>query len=63
MTAQIKILYNNECTKKSTSNSYIYTKNLQTGQILYKVETKNVLELEMYVFCTYKQCTNYKKLI
>ena len=26
-----------------------------------KVQTKNDLKLEMYVFCTYKQCTNYAK--
>ena len=40
---QIKILYDNECTK-----------NVQTVQNLYKVQTKNDLKLEMYVFCTYK---------
>ena len=47
-TVQIKILYNN----------YIYTKKIQTVQNLYKVQTKNGLKLEMYVFCTYKQCTD-----
>ena len=36
--------------KKCTSNSYIYTKNIQTVQNLYKVQTKNGLKLEMYVF-------------
>ena len=47
--------------KKCTSNSYIYTKNVQTVQNFYKVQTKNGLKLEMYVFCTCKQCTNYTK--
>ena len=41
--AQIKILYDNECTK-----------NVQTVHNLYKAQTKNDLKLEMYVFCTYK---------
>ena len=46
--------------KKCTSNSYIYTKNAQTVQNLHKVQTKNGLKLEMYVFIhSYKQCTNY----
>ena len=72
--------------KKCTSNFYINTKNVQTVQNLYKVQTKNGLKLEMcfciqtmyklyktyttsslklhlYVFCTYTQCTNYKKCI
>ena len=49
--------------KKCTSNSYIYTKNVQPVQNLYKVQTKNGLKLEMYVFCTYKQCTNCTKPI
>ena len=40
---QIKILYDNE-----------RTKNVQTVQNLYKVQTKNSLKLEIYVFCTYK---------
>ena len=40
---QIKILYDNECTK-----------NVQTVQNLYKVQTKNSLKLKMYVICTYK---------
>ena len=39
---------------------YIY-KNVQTVQNLYKVQTKNSLKLKMYVFCAYKQCTNYTK--
>ena len=47
--------------KKCTSNSYIYTKNVQIAQNLYKARTKNVLKLEIYVFCSYKQCTNYIK--
>ena len=46
--------------KKCTSNSHIYTKNVPTVQNLYKVKTKNGLKLEMYVFCTCKQCSkNY----
>ena len=53
--------------KKCTSNSYIYiyiyTTNVQTIQNLYKVQIKNGLRLEMYVYCIYKQCTNYTKLI
>ena len=32
-------------------------------QNLYKVQIKNSLKLEMYVFCTYKQCTNYTEPI
>ena len=47
--------------KKCTSQSDIYTKNVQTVQNLYKVQTKNSLKLEMYILCTYKQCTNYTK--
>ena len=47
---QIKIFYDNECTK-----------NVQTVQNLYKVQAKNSFKLEMYVFCTYKQYTNYIK--
>ena len=34
--------------KKCTSNSYIYTKNVQTVQNLYNIQTKNNLKLEMY---------------
>ena len=49
--------------EKCTSNSQINTKNVQTVQNLYKVQTKNSLKLEMDVFCTYKQCTNYTKCI
>ena len=45
--------------KKCTTNFYIYTKNAQTVQNLYKVQTKNDLKLEMYVFFTYKHCKNY----
>ena len=49
--------------KKYKSNSYIYTKNVQTVQNLYKVQTKHGLKVETYVFCVYKQCTNYAKPI
>ena len=49
--------------QKCTSNCYTYTKNVQTVQNLYKVQNKNDLKLEMYVFCTYKQCTSYIKPI
>ena len=38
-------------------------KNVQTVENLYKVQTKNGFKLEMYVFCTYTQCTNYIKCI
>ena len=46
--------------KKGTSNSYIYTKNVQTAQNLYKVQTKNGLKLEMYVFCIQTMYKLYK---
>ena len=49
--------------KKCTSNSYIHTKNVQTVENLDKVQTEKSLKLEMYVHCTYKQCTNYTKPI
>ena len=42
--------------KKCTSNSHTYTKNCTICTKLIKVQTKNGLKLEMYVFCTY----NYK---
>ena len=38
-------------------------KNVQTVQNLYNIQTKNSLKLEICVFCTYKQCTNYIKPI
>ena len=38
-------------------------KNVQTVENLFKVQTKNGFKLEMYVFCTYTQCTNYTKCI
>ena len=41
----------------------MYTKNVQTTQNLHNVQIKNGLKLEMYVLCTYKQCTNYTKPI
>ena len=44
----------NVATKKvPTSNPYIYTKNVSV-QNVYKVQTKNDLKLELYVFCTLK---------
>ena len=47
---QIKILYDNECTKNVyTSNSYICKNMKQPVQNLYKGQTKNDLKLEMYV--------------
>ena len=36
--------------KKCISNSYIHTKNVQTVQNLYKVQTEKSLKVEMYVF-------------
>ena len=48
--------------KKRTLHFYTYTKNVQIVQNLYKVSTKNGLQLEMHIFCAYKQCTNYTKL-
>ena len=51
----------NVATKKvPTSNPYIYTKNVSV-QNVYKVQTKNDLKLELYVFCTLKKCINYTK--
>ena len=38
-------------------------KNVQPVQNLYRVHTDKSLKLEMYVFCTYKQYTNYTKCI
>ena len=49
--------------QQATSNSNMYTKNVQTTQNLHNVQTKNGLKLEMYVLCTCKQCTNYTKPI
>ena len=52
---QIKIY---ECTKNVRQiHRYIFTKNVQTVQNLYKVQTKNGLKLEMYIFCAYKTYT------
>ena len=54
------------CKSKCTKNVHqipTYIKNVQPVQNLYKVQTKNGLNLEMYVFCTYKQCTNCTKPI
>ena len=49
--------------KKCTSNSYIYTENIQTAQNLHKVQTFRLKtpwnSKSRYVF--YKQCTNYTK--
>ena len=46
--------------KKCTSNSYIYTKNVQAVQNLCKVQTKNDLKLEMCVFCIKTMYQLYK---
>ena len=46
--------------KKCTSNPYIYTKNVQTVQNLYKVQAKNGLKLKMYVFCIQTMYKLYK---
>ena len=54
---QIKILYDNECTR----NVHQFPTYMQKMYKLYK--TKNSLKLEMYVFCTYTQCMNYTKYI
>ena len=58
---QIKILYDKECTKNIHQILTYIQKNVQTVQNLCKVQTKNGLKLEIYVFCTYKQCKNYTK--
>ena len=55
---QIKILYDNECTK----NVHQIPSYIQENK-WYKVQTKNDLKFEMYAFCTYKQSTNYTKSI
>ena len=64
---QIKILYDNECTKKLhyiSTQLQLYKKCTKCRYTkLYKVQTKKDLKLEMYVFCTYKHCTNYTKCI
>ena len=55
--------------KKCTSNyslaSYVYHIAIQKMCKLYKTceLQSSDLKLEMYVFCTYKQCTNYTKPI
>ena len=47
--------------KKCTSNSYIYTKNVQTVKNLYKVPTKNGSKLEMLCFLyIHTMCKLYK---
>ena len=50
--------------KKCTSNSYTYTKYVQIVQNLYKVQNKNNLKLEMFVFLyiqrMYKLYKTYK---
>ena len=63
---QIKILYDNECTKNVHQIPSYIQENKQNKsflQNLYNVQTKNDLKLEMYAFCTYKQYTNYTKSI
>ena len=35
--------------------------NVQTVANLYKVQAKNLLKLKIYIFCSYKQCTNYRQ--
>ena len=57
---QIKILYDNECTKN------VHTKNvcflyIQTMCKVYKTHTTSKLKRPLHVFCTYTQCTNYTK--
>ena len=49
--------------QQATSNSNMYTQNVQTTKNLHNVQLKNGLKLEMYVLCTYKQRTNYTKSI
>ena len=51
--------------KKYIKFLYIYKNctNCSCKTCSYKVLTKNALQLEMYVVCTYKQCTNYTKAI
>ena len=46
---QIKILYDNKCAR----NVHQITAYVQTVQNLYKVQTKNSLKLEMYLFCKF----------
>ena len=46
-----------KCTYIKFLATYI-TKNVQTVENLYKVQTEKSLKLEMYVFCMYKQRRN-----
>ena len=55
---QIKILYDNECTK----NVHQIPSNIQkqTAQNLYKVQIEHGFKLAMYVFCIQKMYKLYK---
>ena len=57
------MIMNVQTLQQATSNSNMYTKNVQTTKNLHNVQIKNGLKLEMYVLCTYKQRTNYTKSI
>ena len=56
--AQIKISYVNECTRHVHQ-----IPTYSPMQKIYKLQTEKSLKLEMYVFCTYKQFTIYRKPI
>ena len=58
---QIKILYDNDCKSNKHEIPTYIPKMYKTVQNLYKVPTKSNLKLDMYVFCTYKQCKKYAK--
>ena len=49
--------------KECTSTFYIYTKNVQTVQNLYKVQTERACNLKCMFFSTCKQYANYTKPI
>ena len=54
------MFFDNECTKNVHQIPIYIPKNVQTVQNLHKVHTENDLNLEIYVFCTYKYCKLYK---
>ena len=59
----VHILYKKivqEIYKKCTSNSYIYRKNVQITKLVQRTHLRG-LKLEMRIFFTYKQRTNYQK--
>ena len=60
---QIKILNDHKSARNLHHIPTYIQKKVQIVQNLYKVQTNNGFKLEIYVFCTYKQCKNYTKPI